>query len=556
MLRFRRYTRTMLAILLVYMVALVSALYFVSSALARDTTRRLAREEVYRAVQSGYALLSGGADDLHQAVNPAVNPSGVFLLLLDKNDAPLAMTAGAEAVFSALDYSALGRVASELACPKGLLMLGMRGDDGAVIAGKTLTMSEQAAVSFRALMLQYGLIALALTLLVLFLLAWRIMQPVDTLVEAAQRLSEGEQAEISEKLPVELRPLGRAFNHMSHRLSESIRSLTNERDTLSQVLEGLDEGVLAVDQDGDILRENRAAALLLGGHGTKDYAQVLTALRKAVNGQQEDLHLQVGERTLLIVFRPLSAGALAVLRDVTEHERLERTRHEYVANISHELRTPLASMRGLAEGLRDGLVTDENERARYYGLILDEIQRLSRLVNDLLELGNLQSSPAAFAIERVDVAETLYELYDRTLSLAQKKGVQLHLAAEENLPAVYTNEDRLQQVLTILLDNAIKFTPAGGKVTLGARREARYVRLWVSDTGIGMDAHTARHAFDRFHQADPSHKAQGSGLGLSIAREIMRRLGLHMLVKTAPGEGSEFSFLVRTEAPASSAGEG
>lgn len=547
MLKFRRFTRTMLVILLVYMLALVSALYFVSSALARDATRRLARGEVYRAVESGLSLLAGERDDLNDAVNPAVNPSDVFLLLLDQTGAPLAVTAGAEGDLLPLDRTRLTREISEISAPAGMLLMGAQSDDGAVIAGKTLASSERAAVSFRALMLQYGLIAFALTLLVLFLLAWRIMQPVDTLVNAAERLSEGEVAEVSEKLPVELRPLGRAFNHMSRRLAQSLGDLTNERDTLSQVLEGLDEGVLAVDQDGDLLRENRAAVTLLGGRGSQAYARVLSALRRAGEEGQKDLRFQVGERTLLAVFRPLAAGALAVLRDVTEHERLERTRHEYVANISHELRTPLASMRGLAEGLRDGLVADENERARYYELILAEIRRLSRLVNDLLELGNLQSSPAAFAIERVDAAETLYELYDRTLSLAEKKGVALSLAAEEDLPFVYTNEDRLQQVLTILLDNAIKFTPAGGQVTLGAHREARYVRFSVRDTGIGMDDYTARHAFDRFHQADPSHGAKGSGLGLAIAREIMQRLGLRMLVKSAPGEGSEFSFLVRTE---------
>ena len=110
-----------------------------------------------------------------------------------------------------------------------------------------------------------------------------------------------------------------------------------------------------------------------------------------------------------------------------------------------------------------------------------------------------------------------------------------------------TNEDRLQQVLTIFLDNAIKFTPAGGEVTLGALRQASYVRVFVRDTGIGMDEYTARHAFDRFHQADPSHGSKGSGLGLAIAHEIMQRLGGRITVRSKEGEGSEFSFLVKAE---------
>ena len=305
------------------------------------------------------------------------------------------------------------------------------------VALKPLTEVNVAEGIFRSLMLQYALLGLAFMAVALLLLALRIMAPVDTLVEAARSLSEGGAIEISEKLPVELRPLGRAFNQMSRRLSRSMRELTNERDTLSQVLDSLDEGVLAVDAAGDILRENQAVAGLLDGRGSSYYAQVLAGLRSAA---QEDALLQIGQRTVLADFRPLASGdgALAVLRDVTEHERLERTRRDYVANISHELRTPLSSMRGITEGLRDGLVTAEEDRQRYYELLLSEVKRLSRLVNDLLELSNLQSSPASFSLEEVDALETLYELYDRTQTLARQKGVARRLEAPETLPMVET----------------------------------------------------------------------------------------------------------------------
>ena len=234
------------------------------------------------------------------------------------------------------------------------------------------------------------------------------------------------------------------------------------------------------------------------------------------------------------------------MRDVTEAERLERTRRDYVANVSHELRTPLSSMRGLTEALRDGLVEKEEERQRYYGMLLNEVLRLSRLVNDLLELSSLQANPAAFETEEVELTEILYELHGRMQPLTKKKGLNLVLDAEEDLPTVITNEDRLQQILTVFLDNAVKFTPEGGTVTLAAAREGRYVRLSVRDTGAGMDAYTVRHAFDRFHQADPSHGAAGSGLGLAIAREIAQRLNLHILVHSEVGRGSDFSFLLRT----------
>ena len=548
--RFRRYTRTMLAILLVFMLVLLGTLYAVSSTLARSATRRQAESEVEACARIGAALLSQGrtAAELETALNPELNPGGVAVILLDQDGRLVAATDGAADWLGEADVSAAGEEIREISGPRGMLVMALRTADGVTLAGMPLADSNRAAFSFRALLRMYALIALGLTVLMVLLLGWRIMQPVYALVDAAERISEGEEVSVSEKLPMELRPLGRAFNRMSRRLSESIHELTRERDTLSQVLEGLDEGVLAVDQAGDVLRQNSAALRLLGGMESPAYTRVMTALRAASAGGAEDMTWQEGERTMLAIFRPLAGGALAVLRDVTERERLERTSREYVANISHELRTPLSSMRGITEGLRDGLVEDEQERQRYYELLLGEVKRLSRLVNDLLELGKLQSSPAAFALERVDMAETLYELHARTRALAREKGVKLTLDVPETpLPPVQTNEDRLQQVLTIFLDNAIKFTPAGGEVTLGALRQASYVRVFVRDTGIGMDEYTARHAFDRFHQADPSHGSKGSGLGLAIAHEIMQRLGGRITVRSKEGEGSEFSFLVKAE---------
>ena len=545
--RLPRFTRTIMAVLAVCVLLFTCMMYFSSGALARRTVQRMAEGEVAQGLADALRLLENGADPgaLQEAVDPAVNPAEVHLLLLDSDGRLLAVSPRLADQTQTLTAFALEAGAGQdLRQQSDQLAVRGRNAHGYAAAVKPLAEVNVAEGIFRSLMLQYALLGLAFMAVALLLLGLRIMSPVDTLVEAARRISQGDEVEISEKLPVELRPLGKAFNQMSSRLSRSMQELTTERDTLSQVIESLDEGVLAIDPQGDILRENTAAAALLEGRNSPYYAQVLGSLRGAT---REDALLQIGERTVLTVYRPLSSGggALAVLRDVTENERLERTRRDYVANISHELRTPLSSMRGITEGLRDGLVTTDEERQRYYELLLGEVKRLSRLVNDLLELSNLQSSPASFSLERVDPLEALYELYDRTLTLARQKGVTLTLEVPEALPNVETNEDRLQQVLTILLDNAIKFTSAGGTVTLSAAAQSHYVRFAVRDTGIGMDEHTMKHAFDRFHQADTSHSLKGSGLGLAIAQEIMKRLDGHIAVKSKPGEGSEFSFLVK-----------
>ena len=260
------------------------------------------------------------------------------------------------------------------------------------------------------------------------------------------------------------------------------------------------------------------------------------------------MRLTVGDARLQVIFSPLPAremaprGAIAMIRDITEQERLESTRRDYVANISHELRTPLASMRGIAEGIRDGLV-EESEKQRYYDMIVTEVRRLTRLVNDLLELSSLQAAASAFEMERVDPVETLYELLDRTEGLAKEKGLELKLYLPHENRDVLTNEDRLQQVLTILLDNAIKYTKAGS-ITLGAENSPEGMRFFVRDTGVGMNEYAIRHAFERFYQADPSHGAKGSGLGLSIAKEILQKMDVKIRVVSAPGWGSEFHFTV------------
>ncbi|MBO4378993.1 MAG: HAMP domain-containing protein [Clostridia bacterium] len=550
--KLKRFTKTMSITLGVCLLLFAVTLYAVSSGLARAALQRLAENEASQAVQDGLRLLErykGDSEALEKAVNPELNPSEVFLVLLDAEGNVLAAAERAESYLEQADIASLVAAVPRtndtyMRAQNGLLIAAEHGDSGIAVAGKSLRASMRAAVGFRSLLLQYALLAAAVLAVALLLLTVRIVRPVDTLVNAAERLSEGETVEISEKLPVELRPLGRAFNQSSQRLARSMGELTRERDTLSQVLEGLDEGVLAVDRSGDVLRENQAAVRLLGGRNSKEYGDVLECLRGTPD--REPMQIQMDERTLLVLFRPLADGALAVMRDVTEAERLERTRRDYVANVSHELRTPLSSMRGLTEALRDGLVEKEEERQRYYGMLLNEVLRLSRLVNDLLELSSLQANPAAFETEEVELMEILYELHGRMQPLTKKKGLNLVLDAEEDLPTVITNEDRLQQILTVFLDNAVKFTPEGGTVTLAAAREGRYVRLSVRDTGAGMDAYTVRHAFDRFHQADPSHGAAGSGLGLAIAREIAQRLNLHILVHSEVGRGSDFSFLLRT----------
>ena len=235
-------------------------------------------------------------------------------------------------------------------------------------------------------------------------------------------------------------------------------------------------------------------------------------------------------------------GCVGIVSDVTSAERLEQTRRDYVANVSHELRTPLTAMRALIEPLRDGLVKTEEQRQQIYDVVLRETMRLSRLVNDMLELSRLQSGTASLS-RSVFAPLPLFNLIHETYSAYAEDYQQTFVYdVPEDLPSVWGNPDRTQQVLIVLLDNAFKYTPEGGVVTLSACAEGDVVRVRVRDTGVGIPAADLPHVFDRFYKVDKSHHSKGTGLGLAIAYEIMKHLGEEMSVTSEPGQGSCFTF--------------
>ena len=551
-------------------ILLSTALFFaLSSYLFNDYAANINRGELIDDLSAGERLLSeynAGRRTLSEVralVNPEVGFGSGFLVLLDRDAQVIAYTESAAPYIAGRRVAAfIGRLddmpamaLSQIDQGALLLMMGERTEEGYVLVGRSTRVSAVAGFSLRTRMLTALIVMLVMFALAASFSTRRLYRPARLVTEAATRLIEGEDVTLPENLPGEINEIAEAFNHLTGTIAKTIRELRYEKETMSLVLEGLSEGVLAVDSKGKTLHENAAAARLLGSADSAPYREVFGALRERREGDRWSGKLMAGDRQLQYIVSRLPGGdegadngTVALIRDITEQERLEKTRYDYVANISHELRTPLASMRGLAEGLRDGLVSDENDRARYYGIIVDEVTRLSRLVNDLLELSGLQSNPAAFDIERVDPNELIYDLHDRNARLFDQAGIRFVRALPgEELPFVHSNEDRLAQVLTIFLDNARKFTPAGGEVTIGAERTDAGVRFFVADTGIGMDEETRRLAFDRFHQAERSHSGKGSGLGLSIAKEIMRKMRVDIALRSEPGVGSTFSFVIPTE---------
>ncbi len=560
-----------LVLLGLYMVAVTVAFFALSSYFFSDiniAANYIALTDVLEEEEDLLAryregLLSHG--ELQQAVNPVLNTDSAFFMLLDENRHVLAYTESAAPYFAGATLpnllEAMDRDESAAAQRRGngetALLAGKKAPGGYVLAGRPMRTFSGTAMSFRTRMLMSMGAVLILIVLVGGVSVQRVSRPARIITEMAARLTEGEQVTLPENLPGrDVREIAGALNYMSRAVNRSIGDLKYEKETMSLILEGLNEGILAVDEKGTILHENAAAWQLLGGEETPACRAVKACLLEARKENHWEQKYASGSQVLCFAVSRLPRnektgrcrGTVALIRDITEQERLERTRHDYVANISHELRTPLASIRGLGEGLRDGLVTDEKDRQRYYGIIVQEVTRLSRLVNDMLELSSLQSNPAAFEMERVDPNELIYDLHDRNGSLFTEKRIVFDRSLPPDpLPDILSNEDRLSQVLTIFLDNARKYTPEGGDVTIGAEQMKDGIRFFVRDTGIGMDEETQRLAFDRFHQAERGRSDKGSGLGLSIAKEVLQKMGAEISVKSEPGKGSEFSFIIGTE---------
>ena len=426
---------------------------------------------------------------------------------------------------------------------------------GAVFMAQSMTeiMGGMQALT-NTLALSLLLVGLLMLPVVLFF-ASRMVRPITRMRTVALTMAGGDlTARAEDGSNDEYGELGRALNYLSSELGSTISSLQMERNRLQSLINGLSEGIIAVNAKGATTLINPAVYGLLNLQSTDDnvraaapdvfamFDQALSsaqAVKKTV--WQGDVALHISVSPLLLQSGEVT-GCVGIVSDVTSAERLEQTRRDYVANVSHELRTPLTAMRALIEPLRDGLVKTEEQRQQIYDVVLRETMRLSRLVNDMLELSRLQSGTASLS-RSVFAPLPLFNLIHETYSAYAEDYQQTFVYdVPEDLPSVWGNPDRTQQVLIVLLDNAFKYTPEGGVVTLSACAEGDVVRVRVRDTGVGIPAADLPHVFDRFYKVDKSHHSKGTGLGLAIAYEIMKHLGEEMSVTSEPGQGSCFTF--------------
>lgn len=427
----------------------------------------------------------------------------------------------------------------------------VKNDTGEVIAAvffvKPLHELNAAIRSLLIALLVSMVLSTAIMLIPAYFGSKNMTEPIRQMNATANAMANGDfSAKASESGSEELAQLGRSLNHLSSALYATISDLTLEKNRLHAVINGLGEGIIAINGYGELIKLNRSAYTLLGGREDGDitelpaYKECSKDVEKVLSGEAHaERLLAVRDKKLAVTVTALRdedrmEGAVMLIRDVTEAERLEQTRRDYVANVSHELRTPLSSIRSLADALNDGLIKKDADRARYYGYILHESMRLSRLIDDLMELSRLQSGTLALTKQHADILEIAQDVAQRFSAAAKERGMTISVDIPKGCERAFTNPDRAEQAMVTLIDNAIKYGDPSGGIAIRARDAGASIRLTVENSGSIADA-DIDHVFERFYKADKAHTGSGTGLGLSIVSEVMAQMGEKVWVTSENG---------------------
>jgi two-component system phosphate regulon sensor histidine kinase PhoR len=430
-----------------------------------------------------------------------------------------------------------------------------------------LTAVSKAATSVHQTVALGALLAFAVVLAVGLFLSRRVTRPVTEMQSIARRMAEGDFAQ---RVPMsgtdEIAELGRTINLMAEGLSEKIQDLEGERAKVAAILDSMVEGVIAIDQRGRIVLMNQAARWIfdLGREpvegrplleivrhkeildlvaGGKSLDAEATRRREIELGPPVDRILDAHASPMALA--PSGQGTLLVLHDVTELRRLERVRTEFVANVSHELRTPLTSIRGYLETLLDGALEEPANARRFLEIAHTHAERLSRLVDDLLQLSDIETGKLVLKLAPLG----LHEVAADVVAFFEKQAAQKSLSLSNNVPVdlwVQADWDRLTQILVNLVDNAVKYTPEKGQITLAATRGGvnGFVHVWVADTGIGIPSTDLPRITERFYRVDRARSRElgGTGLGLAIVKHLVQAHGGELWLESELGKGTTVNF--------------
>lgn len=392
--------------------------------------------------------------------------------------------------------------------------------------------------------------------------AGTLSRPILDMAQLSQEMARGDFSKrILARGTPEVRKLAKTFNKMADSLDQTITDLGNKKNQLSAILQSMDSGVVAVDERYNVILLNPAARDFFDIHAEAIGQYFLrlcrdTRLEDVITRTLDERSMQVQEmttigdphRVLRVTGSPIIRdgsvlGAVLLIQDITELRELEKVRKDFVANVTHELKTPLTSIKGFVETLQSGAIRDEETTRKFLSIIDIETERLYRLINDILTLSKLEGMQIGLDMQDVPLRDVVREVLDILEPAAGDKALSIDYAVEPDDVSVLGIRDRLKELVLNLADNAVKYTPAGGKVHIRVYESYDNVIIAVRDTGIGIEKKHLPRLFERFYRVDRgrSREMGGTGLGLSIVKHIALSMGGSVEVESMPGEGSTFT---------------
>ncbi len=416
--------------------------------------------------------------------------------------------------------------------------------------------------------IQATFLALLITFMIGSIISKSITDPINEITAKASRMASGNFDQLVEvKSNDEIGKLGEMFNILTKKLDTTLNEISREKNKLETIINYMDDGLIAVSKDNRILHLNPKVSemLDLNAETIEDFNFFISvydpklAVKKILEAGDQLIGseiISVKESIYRVNYAPykndkgIFDGIVYVFQDVTEQQKLDTLRKDFVANVSHELKTPLTSIKSYTETILDGMVPDEEMQRQFLGVVNSEADRMTRLVRDLLQLSNFDAKKVVFDKEYNDYVVLINKTMMKLNVTATQKFQEFTLlepTVEEMMG--YFDYDRIEQVVLNVMSNAIKYTPEHGKVTVALREEDNYAAIEIADTGLGIPAKDIPFVFDRFYRVDKARTRElgGTGLGLSIAREIVEAHGGEIDVQSVVDSGTRMTIYLPLE---------
>ncbi|MGI6226591.1 MAG: ATP-binding protein [Peptococcales bacterium] len=436
--------------------------------------------------------------------------------------------------------------------------------DNALLLYRPVAPISETISSMRWLIIYAAIGAILLASVVSFFLSRSLSRPLVQMNKVAREMAKGNfDHKIQVKSEDEVGLLGATLNHMSKQLKNNITELSHEKEKLENILASMSDGVITLDAQGNIILINPPAENLLKKcvHNLKTGEKVFDCLMMSdfklmfdeVNDEKkiQTKDVEINGKIIAVRMTPLLGdsnsliGVVGVLQDVTKERELEQMRRDFIANVSHELRTPLSLMQGYSEALLDGMAEDPHKKEKVISIIHQETLRLKRMVDELLDLSRLQTGHFNLNKQNLSIPDILRVIEEKYQPAVLKAGLEFKLEIEQDLPQVYADLDRMQQVLINLVENALKHTDQG-YIAIFAFKENNQICIEVTDTGSGIASEDLDFIWERFYKADKSRERAkgGTGLGLAIVQNIIKAHNGKVWVRSEVGTGSTFGFCI------------